>query len=51
VLPPARAGRALVEHFIDRWESVDTFMALLDTLLGDRFGGRVDVQGAWPVAP
>ncbi len=28
-LPRARVGTTLVEHFIDRWEADDTFMALL----------------------
>jgi len=28
-LPAAGVGAALVEHFIDRWEADDTFMALL----------------------
>lgn len=48
-LPRARVGSSLVEHFIDRWEADDTFMALLraagtNTAAADRVAAVLATQ-------
>ena len=51
-LPLARAGSALVEHFIDRWEGDDTFMALLRAAITHELAAtRVRAVLAGQVAP
>ncbi len=39
-LPRERAGGALVEHFLDRWESDDTLMALLRAAVTNRVAAQ-----------
>jgi AcrR family transcriptional regulator len=51
-LPFARAGSALVAHFLDRWESDDTFMALLRAAITNELAAtRVRAVLAGQVAP
>jgi len=51
-LPLAHLGSALVEHFIDRWESDDTFMALLRAAITNELAAkRVRAVLAGQVAP
>lgn len=51
-LPLARVGSTLVEHFIDRWESDDTFMALLRAAITNELAAkRVRAVLAGQVAP
>jgi len=51
-LPRSRVGAALVEHFIDRWEADDTFMALLRAAVTNEAAAkRVRAVLAAQVAP
>jgi AcrR family transcriptional regulator len=52
VLPRRQIGAALVEHFIDRWEADDTFMALIRTAVTNEAAAkRVRAVLAGQVAP
>ena len=51
-LPRSRVGAALVEHFVQRWEEDDTFMALLRAAVtNDAAAKRVRTVLAGQVAP
>src|SRR5215213_4595441 len=51
-LPGDRIGAALVEHFVDRWEADDTFMALLRSSVSqEAAASRVRAVLAGQVAP
>jgi AcrR family transcriptional regulator len=51
-LPRSRAGAALVDHFISRWEEDDTFMALLRAAVTNEAAAkRVRAVLAGQVAP
>jgi AcrR family transcriptional regulator len=52
VVPRRQIGAALVEHFIDRWEADDTFMALIRTAVTNEAAAkRVRAVLAGQVAP
>src|SRR5262245_51459050 len=51
-LPVARVGVALVAHFVDRWETDDTFMALLRAAMTNELAAtRVRAVLAGQVVP